>query len=95
MQLSILYIEDNPEDQLIMKRSLKKSLQVDFKLTVAKSGQEEFENLKKETFDIIFLDYRLPDMTRFDILRELRRQHIKSQQSSSQVRVMKKSLWKQ
>lgn len=76
MQLSILYIEDNPEDQLIMKRSLNKSLQVDFKLTVAKSGQEGIENLKKETFDIIFLDYRLPDMTGLDILRELRRQHI-------------------
>ncbi|MBS7656327.1 MAG: response regulator [Candidatus Bathyarchaeia archaeon] len=76
MQLNLLYIEDNPEDHFIMERSLKKNLPVPFKLVIAKTGQEGIENIKKNSFDIVFLDYRLPDMTGLDLLRELRRQSI-------------------
>ncbi|MBS7614221.1 response regulator [Candidatus Bathyarchaeota archaeon] len=74
MQLNILYVEDNPDDHFILEHSLKKHLAVDFKLTVSKTGKEGIENIKKENFDIIILDYKLPDMTGLEILRELRRQ---------------------
>jgi CheY-like chemotaxis protein len=73
LQLRILYVEDNPDDQAIMKRTLMKYLPIDYDLSIAKTCAEGFETIEKNDFDILILDYRLPDMTGLDFLKELRK----------------------
>ena len=73
MQLRILYVEDNPDDQVIVKRTLTKYMPIEYVLTVTETCKKGFEAIEKTDFDIVILDYRLPDMTGLDFLKELRK----------------------
>lgn len=57
-----------------------------YKVTTAQSGTEALEEIKKETFDIIFLDENMPGLTGLETLAE-----IKEQQASIPVVMITKS----
>ena len=70
MKLRILYVEDEPNDQLIMKHSLDKNLHIEFDLTTVSTGQEGLNEVEKKKFDLLLLDYMLPAMTGIEFLNE-------------------------
>ena len=72
-KLQILYVEDDPNDQVILGRSLDKNLGIDFDLVMAKTGIEGLEKLKEIEFDLVLLDYKLPDMTGLEFLDKMRK----------------------
>jgi two-component system response regulator (stage 0 sporulation protein F) len=41
------------------------------------SGEEALEILKKETFDVVLLDIKLPGMSGLDVLKEVRQLYVK------------------
>ena len=76
LKLRILYVEDDPNDQLIMKHSLEKNLPIDYDLTTASTGQEGLNEVEKKKFDLLLLDYMLPAMTGIELLSELQKRKV-------------------
>jgi len=74
--IRILYIDDNPNDQVILKRSLEKYLEIRFTLMTASNMTEGLKKIEDEDFDLILLDYMLSGMTGIDVLEELRNRNI-------------------
>lgn len=66
-RISILTIEDEDDDFTKVQQSLRDQDQLN--LTRVKSLAEALDRLKKERFDLIFLDYLLPDGTGMDFLK--------------------------
>jgi CheY-like chemotaxis protein len=73
--LRILYVEDDPNDQAILRRSLDKNLKIKFNLVTANNGSQGLSTIKERKLDLLLLDYRLPDMTGLDFLDEMRKEH--------------------
>lgn len=71
-KLSVLYIEENTEDQLILRRALKKSINTDIKFDTAATAKIGMRKINTNDYDLIFLDYRLPDKTGLEFLEEIR-----------------------
>jgi HAMP domain-containing protein/CheY-like chemotaxis protein/signal transduction histidine kinase len=65
----LLVVEDNPAEQLSIKELLGYD---DIDVTVASTGEEALRFVKEQAFDCIVLDLRLPDMSGFDVLEQLR-----------------------
>jgi HAMP domain-containing protein/CheY-like chemotaxis protein len=65
----LLVVEDNPAEQLSIKELLGHD---DIDVTVAETGGEALTKVHGEPFDCVVLDLRLPDMTGFEILEQLR-----------------------
>ncbi len=65
--ITILSIEDSDVDYATHKAMLNKFEHIH--LTRAKSIQEAVQQIEKDRFDLIFLDYRLPDGTGLDFLK--------------------------
>lgn len=67
----ILVIDDDPVFRLMVETFLKKN---GFGTTSAGSGAEALRVLKKELFDIILIDLRLPDKNGLDLLKEIKKE---------------------
>src|SRR6185312_804988 len=65
----LLIVEDNPAEQLSIKTLLGDN---DIDVTVAATGEEALSLVNEQQFDCVVLDLRLPDMSGFDILEQLR-----------------------
>lgn len=61
---SILVVEDNLLNQLVLKKLLKEFQQV--KIEFANNGLECLEKLKNNTFDIILMDLQMPEMDGYE-----------------------------
>ena len=60
------------DDDLIECRSLSEFLKLDgFKVDSATSGHDALEKLKQSSFDIVLTDVNMPEVTGFDLLREV------------------------
>lgn len=68
-RIKILMVEDN-QDHLDLCREYLPS--DDFFLDEAKDGREAFLKLKAGKYDIIILDYKLPDITGAELLKYIR-----------------------
>lgn len=68
--LKAIVIDDNPDDILLMSRLLRK-FNGDSQISSAFNGKDALVKLKEETFDIIFLDLRMPDISGLDLLKQL------------------------
>lgn len=68
-RIKILMVEDN-QDHLDLCREYLPS--DDFFLDEAKDGREAFLKLKTGKYDIIILDYKLPDITGAELLKYIR-----------------------
>lgn len=76
--ISVLLVEDNPLTQSIAKDLL---LSQNCSVDVAKTGLEALEKFKQRTYQIIFLDIQLPDVTGYEIIRRIRVYEIERHQA--------------
>lgn len=62
------------EDMRVMAQSLRRQLAVmgHTDVTVATSAEEALEKLREDSFDVILLDWMLPEMSGLELLRTLR-----------------------
>ncbi len=65
----LLLVEDNPAEQLSTCELLGSE---DIDIDVAGSGADALLKLSKDSYDCVVLDLRLPDMTGFEVLEQLR-----------------------
>jgi two-component system cell cycle response regulator DivK len=69
MAKNILYIEDNPDNMLLVKRVLTSR---GYSLLEAKNGTEGLSVAEAQTVDLILLDINLPDIDGYEVARRLR-----------------------
>jgi DNA-binding NtrC family response regulator len=61
------------EDEALVRWSLRQKFEErDYRVTEAEDGESAMESIDSEMFDILMLDYKLPDMSGLDVLRRLR-----------------------
>jgi HAMP domain-containing protein/CheY-like chemotaxis protein/signal transduction histidine kinase len=65
----LLVVEDNPGEQLSIRELLGYE---DIDVSIAATGSEALEAIASESYDCVVLDLRLPDMTGFEVLEQLR-----------------------
>src|SRR5574337_1906612 len=70
-QIRILYVEDDPTDRELTCRALRQHA-LELEVWLVGSGREVREILATQRFDLILLDYRLPDVAELELLREIR-----------------------
>jgi two-component system, cell cycle response regulator DivK len=66
---TILYIEDNPDNRLLVKRVL---LSEDYDLIEAKNATEALEVLKDARPDLILMDINMPDMDGYTLTAKIK-----------------------
>jgi two-component system cell cycle response regulator DivK len=66
---NILYIEDHPDNMMLVRRILRPDR---FNLIEAKSGFEGITIAESQDVDLILLDINLPDIDGYEIARRLR-----------------------
>ena len=66
----LLVVEDNPAEQLSIRELLGYD---DIEIDTAGTGNDALTNLREQQYDCVVLDLRLPDMTGFEVLEEIRR----------------------
>ena len=65
----LLVVEDDPTEQFSIRELIAHD---DVEIAAAASGEEALQALRKEDWDCVVLDLRLPDMSGFDVLERLR-----------------------
>jgi CheY-like chemotaxis protein/signal transduction histidine kinase len=65
----LLVVEDNPGEQLSIRELLGYD---DIDVAIAATGSEALEAIATEPYDCVVLDLRLPDMSGFEVLEQLR-----------------------
>jgi CheY-like chemotaxis protein len=65
----LLVVEDNPAEQLSIRELLGYD---DIDVDVVASGEDALAAINEQSFDCMVLDLRLPDMSGFDILEQIR-----------------------
>jgi DNA-binding response OmpR family regulator len=73
MKNKILVVDDEPDMVDIVKLVLTQS---GFSVSTASSGKECIEKASKETFDLIILDIRMPEMDGWTTLRKLKEKKV-------------------
>lgn len=69
--IRVLLVEDNLTNQLVATKMLEK---LGCSVSVAGTGKEAIRLFLSTPFDLVFMDYQLPEMNGIDTTRELRRQ---------------------
>ena len=67
---TILYIEDNPDNMLLVQRALESR---GYKLLKALNGVEGISKAEGNMIDLILLDINLPDIDGYEVARRLRK----------------------
>ena len=65
----ILYVEDNPENRMLVRRVL---LAEKYALVEVSSAQETFEILKTRRPDLILMDINMPDMDGYTLTAQIK-----------------------
>lgn len=69
MANNILYIEDNPDNMMLVQRALESR---GYRLLKAMKGTDGVATAEKEEVDLILLDINLPDIDGYEVARRLR-----------------------
>jgi signal transduction histidine kinase/ActR/RegA family two-component response regulator len=69
-EFRILVGEDNPVNQLVIKKTLQR---FGFDVKVDANGAEVLESLKKDKFDLVFIDCQMPVMDGYEATTEIRK----------------------
>lgn len=72
--MKILIVDDNPIDIALVKRELGRTLLCDFTITTSTSVQDGLEKAEKDNFDVILLDYEMPESDGIEMIIEIRSQ---------------------
>lgn len=75
--LKILIIDDDEVDRIIVKRALK-ATEFQYEITENSDPNAAFENLKKNNYDCVFLDYLLPGTDGLSLLKKARAEGVRS-----------------
>jgi len=71
-KLKILFVEDIKHDYIAMNRALDKS-ELDCKILWVKQGKDAIQHLCSASFDIVLIDYKLPDENGLELLKEIKK----------------------
>jgi HAMP domain-containing protein/CheY-like chemotaxis protein/signal transduction histidine kinase len=66
----LLVVEDNPAEQMSIRELLSYD---DIEIDTAGTGSTALSSLREQQYDCVVLDLRLPDMTGFEVLEEIKR----------------------
>ena len=66
---NVLYIEDNPDNMMLVQRALEAR---GYRLLKAMKGIEGVATAEREAVDLILLDINLPDIDGYEVARRLR-----------------------
>jgi two-component system cell cycle response regulator DivK len=69
MGITVLYVEDNPDNMMLVKRVMEAAGHT---LLQAETGLDGLAIAEKEPVDLILLDINLPDVDGYEIARRLR-----------------------
>jgi CheY-like chemotaxis protein len=69
MSNNILYVEDNPDNMMLVQRALEAR---GYRLIKAQNGLEGVTAAEREEVDLILLDINLPDIDGYEVARRLR-----------------------
>jgi len=69
MTNTILYIEDNPDNTMLVRRALESR---GYTLLTSSTGIKGVDTAEQETIDLILLDINLPDIDGYEVARRLR-----------------------
>lgn len=69
MGSNVLYIEDNPDNMMLVKRALESR---GYTLLEAPNGLKGVEVAEREEVDLILLDINLPDIDGYEVARRVR-----------------------
>ena len=72
MKLTILCIEDNPDNRMLLNRVFRLFLPESYYLVEAKNGMEGLTIAESRAVDLILLDINLPDIDGYEVARRLR-----------------------
>jgi two-component system cell cycle response regulator DivK len=67
---NVLYVEDNPDNMMLVQRALEAR---GYRLLKAINGLSGVETAEREDVDLILLDINLPDIDGYEVARRLRR----------------------
>jgi DNA-binding NtrC family response regulator len=73
---NLLVIEDSKRDALLLERTLQNAQDASFTVTCVDSAQAGFEALATQAYDLILLDFYLPDMDGLAFLRHKQQRDI-------------------
>lgn len=68
--IRILYAEDNPQDTELTRTHFAEHAP-EFEIEIVDTGEACLERLSSDVFDLLLLDYRLPDLDGLDVLKAL------------------------
>ena len=69
MGSNVLYIEDNPDNMMLVKRALEAR---GYKLLAAKNGLDGVSAAENQDVDLILLDINLPDIDGYEVAHRIR-----------------------
>ncbi len=69
MSPNVLYIEDNPDNMLLVQRALESR---GYQMLRAENGQKGVALAESEKVDLILLDINLPDIDGYEVARRIR-----------------------
>lgn len=72
--MKILLVDDNPSITDVLQRYFNNR---DISCEIVNEGKQGLEEIKKQEYDVIFLDIAMPDYNGYDILSALKSQNIK------------------
>lgn len=73
--IRLLYVDDEESLRILVKSQL---ISEGFHVEAADDGDTAVEELKKNTYDIVLLDIRMPRMNGIEVLKFIKQQKIKS-----------------
>ncbi|MCK4353543.1 PAS domain S-box protein [candidate division WOR-3 bacterium] len=71
-KINILMIEDFKHDYLVMERTLQKS-DIECKIEWVQRGEKGIQKFKSGLFDIVIIDYKLPDENGLEVFRRIKK----------------------